>query len=148
MRPGWLPWLFCAPEQTPVMPGVRETKSPTFVNLQPKAPKATLGSLKDRQPSALPWATQGGERMLLNCTDFESKADTLFENVRHVACVESPGGPAWVGCWRFSRTTRFFTYHPGVFQSLAQVKGETPEKHLVCFLISFSLIIYCLEQRS
>lgn len=31
--------------------------------------------------------------MLLNCTDFESKANTLFKNGKHLACVEYLLGP-------------------------------------------------------
>ena len=141
MSPAWLPWLVHVQSTNTCNAWSWGNKIPHFCE---SPAKGTQG----RQTSALPWATQGRERMLLNCTDFESKANTLFKNVKHVACLEYLLGPGRVGSWWFSRTTQFFDYHPGIFQSPAQVKGETPKRHLAGFLISFSRIIHCLEQRS
>ena len=118
------------------MPEVRETKSPTFVNLQLQAPKAVLSSLKDWQPSALPRTIQGRERMLLNWTDFESKANTLCKNVKHFACLEYLLGTEQMGYWRFSRTTWFLTTPRYPPNSISSWRRDISSKRRLVFLVS------------
>lgn len=136
-----LSWLILAQAQAPIMPGVRETKAPTSVNLQLKAP--TEGNLrlpprplqkKGENVVELNWIWIESQRPLQKCKTF----CLLRISTRH-----------WTGgSLAVLQDHPVSNYHPGIFQFPTQDKGETPilkDILRVFFFYSLSLTILPLQ---